>query len=325
MKKLLTKSLVSWPEAWLLLGLVASPVVQSATVDAPPQSGPRLMITAPADGAVFRAPASFQVEAIGLGRTGGITDIELLVDGRNAAESHIAFIRPPNPDEPVHHVLDVMALEAGAHTLLVRDLSDLSVASAEVTVRVEDTPPTDPSPTLRILSPASGAILPPDQPVVVEAMGVGRHGGITHVELLVDGVAAAESQIVFIRAPEVDEPVYHSFTLESAPPIGPHELSVREVGNPDLVSPVVPIHIVAPLQAVTEPLLRLTSLDDGTLMLVLTREEQGGTVRIEASTDLLSWAPVGTGWPALRIPVAKSAPEAAPSGPRFYRAVSLAE
>lgn len=176
-------------------------------------------------------------------------------------------------------------------------------------------------PSLRILSPSSGAIYEQGEPIVVEAMGVGRYGGITHVELVVDGQPVAESQITFIRAPEAEEPVYHSFEVGRSLDLGAHRLTVREVGNPAVESPVVTVEVVVFTAPPEPPLLRLTSLADGTLVLVLSAEERAADVRIEASSDLVTWREVSWGGTATRAPVAAGITPEPANGARFYRAV----
>jgi hypothetical protein len=285
------------------------------------EGGPRLIILSPRDGEVLSASASLQVMAVGIGRFGGILDTELLLDGRGVAESHIVFIRPPEPDEPVQHVFELDRIEAGEHTLVVREVDGEGVVSAPVQFRVVEAPP-QPKPMLRIVSPAPGTVFTLGEPVEVQAVGVGREGGITHVELLLDGRVVAESQIVFIRPPSIDEPVYHQFNLDPPPVAGSHRLKVREVDNPARESEEVPFAVVAPGNITSPPLLRLTTLEDGTLVLMIKDEEETSRATIEVSTDLVHWQPVGLAGPALRMPVARSLSASRALSARYYRAIS---
>jgi hypothetical protein len=158
--------------------------------------------------------------------------------------------------------------------------------------------------------------------VEVQAVGVGREGGITQVELLLDGAPIAKSQIFFIRPPSVDEPVYHQFNLDPPPVAGRHRLKVREVGNPALESEEVSFSVIAPGASISPPLLRLTTLEDGTLVLIIKDEEEASRATIEVSTDLVNWRPVGLAGPALRMPVATSASATRALPARYYRAIS---
>lgn len=288
-------------------------------------TGPRLIITSPRDGQVFTAPAAFQVEATGLGVLGGITDAELWLDGEQVAESHIRFIREPGPDEPVSHVFDLKGIGVGSHTLSARSSVDTNIVSSPVTIVVSQgptDPPETPKESLRILTPAADTLFSPEDTISVEAVAVGRYGGITRLELLVDGSRAGVSEIVFIRAPEANEPVYHHFELEVTPPVGPHRLSVRDIDNPELESESVPISVVVTSQPAPAPLLRLTSLSDGVLMLVLAAEEQSTDVDIQVSSDLVHWESISISKPALRTPVAATSSLSAGPTTRFYRALS---
>ncbi len=283
------------------------------------QEGPRILLVSPREGETFRAPAALEVRAAGLGRFGGITDTELLLDDRVVAESHIVFIRAPNPDEPVHHTFEIKEVGAGTHSLVVREAGNPKLASSPVTIRVLDGGEGE---SLEIVSPAPGTVLDLDQSLDVQAVAKGRLGGITQVELLVDGAPVAESRITFIRAPSADEPVFHNFHVEPAPPVGNHRLTVREIGNPGLESRPVPITVVVPETALVAPSLRLTKIADGTLMLVVTSDELAGGVQIESSDDLVHWEPAGPASPALGVPVAVSTAAPARNGIRYYRAVS---
>src|SRR5262245_20869182 len=68
---------------------------------------PGLEIVEPIDGQTFATTDAIHVKAVGIGRFGGILDVELLADDRVAAESHIRFIRAPEPDEPVYHEFEL--------------------------------------------------------------------------------------------------------------------------------------------------------------------------------------------------------------------------
>ena len=152
------------------------------TVLGPPPT-PMLTITQPTNGAALRADESTKVVAVGIGRVGGITDVELLLDGHKIAESHLSFIRPPGADEPVTHEFNV-SLPAGAHELVARDLSDAKVVSPAVHVLV-----TDPNPiaTLTWVKPEDGAKFPPGTPIDLEVAAFDPKGLIFHADFFADG------------------------------------------------------------------------------------------------------------------------------------------
>lgn len=111
-----------------------------------------ITIQAPRTGAEFVAPASFAVEAVGIGRFGGITAVELVLDDQPVAESRLAFFRAPEADEPVQHLLQATGVGPAKHTLVVREIGNPRLASAPVTVVVLD-PAIATNTTLRILTP----------------------------------------------------------------------------------------------------------------------------------------------------------------------------
>ncbi len=309
--------------AWLTIGWCALACFAGGI--AAGDDHPTLTLTAPHDNEVFRPAETIGVQAVGLGRFGGITDTELLLDDVIAGESHIDFFRAPTPDEPVYHEFSLLGLKAGSHTLVVREIGNPDLASGAVTIRVEDIPPADPVPSLRILSPMAGATFELGRPITVDAVGIGRFGGITHVELFLDDAKAGESQITFIRAPSADEPVYHHFNLDPAPALGPHRLVVREFGNPKLASAEVPFDVVVTAPLAASPILRMTPLNDGTLMLVLSLIAPAARVQIEASSDLLQWEPLSPEWPARVAPVSKSMTVTPTGSTRFYRVLLTSE
>ena len=281
---------------------------------------PQLAMATPRSGATFTAPARIDVEAIGLGRLGGITDVELLIDDHVVAESHLAFIRPPAPDEPVQHLLTATDVRAGKHVLVVREIGNRALASAPVSVEVlegRDEYPT----SIRIVSPLPSTLVPLGKPLEVQAVATGPFGGITHAELLLDGNVVAESRIFFIRAPDAGEPVQHEFRVDAALAVGAHRLQVRDASRPGYTSESVEVHVVAPVLPAEQPLLRLGSLADGTMLLVLSGTQAQGQVRIEASDDLLHWLDVGSDAVASAAPVARPARLAPAGATRFYRAI----
>src|SRR5690606_4029069 len=113
-------------------------------------------------------------------------DTEVLLDGEVADESRIRFIRAPEADEPVYHSFLLENIGAGEHTLEVREIENPRLTTGPVTFIVVDGPRPTPGERLTIISPAPGTVFRPGDRVSVEAVGVGRLGGITRVELLLD-------------------------------------------------------------------------------------------------------------------------------------------
>lgn len=207
----------------------SAPVVVEVVSEIPK---PKLVITTPASGATVRPDADTKVLAVGVGRYGGITDVELLLDGKHLATSSIRFIRAPGADESVTHAFSVR-IPAGSHALTARDLTDPGIVSAPVKVLSEVL-----KPTLTLTAPAT---VRADANIQVVAVGVGRAGGILDVELLLDGARIAVSDLVFIRPPGIDEPVKHTFSVRI--PAGTHVLTARDLKDKTVVS--APVKVVS--------------------------------------------------------------------------------
>ncbi len=101
-------------------------------------------ITAPADGASYVAPASFEVRATASTTSDGITSVEL----RDGATS-LSTIQVPPGNSTANVTYSLTAVGAGAHayTVVARDGGGRSATSDAVTVNVAP-PPTPPSVTL---------------------------------------------------------------------------------------------------------------------------------------------------------------------------------
>ncbi len=281
-------------------------------------TAPVLSILAPKEGSTYVAPARVEVEAVGFGRFGGITDVELLLDDRPVAESHIVFIRPPTAEEPVHHLLVVADVGPGRHTLQVREIRNPDLTTETLVIEVLDSSTAHPA-VVRVVSPLPSTTIPLGRDLEVQAVATGPLGGITRTELLVDGEVRAESHLVFIRPPEAGEPVHHAFRLEKPLPAGSYRLQVRDADRPATVSETVMVHVVAPLSPAQPPLLRLGTLADGTLLLVVSGPELAADIVIQSSSDLLRWQTVGAD--AFALPVPQPTPAVPVGGMRFYRAV----
>jgi hypothetical protein len=127
-------------------------------VEPPASIEPSLEIRRPADGAEIPAGGALDIDVVGVGRYGGITDVALIVDGEKVDESHIAFVRAPEAYEPVSHSFTVAGLEPGTHRLEAVDLSDSTVIAPPMTIRVLEDNRAERA-TLRLNALADGTLL----------------------------------------------------------------------------------------------------------------------------------------------------------------------
>lgn len=190
-----------------------------------PRPAPRIVITTPRDGQIFKAGESMPVEATAVTpELGGITRVEFYANDKKIGESTIDFIQAPPPYEPIHHAMVWEKLETGTYLITARTPKG-DVVSAPVKVAVVDDWST--AAAIKITSPQDYDAFKVGEPIRIEAVAViASAGGITDVDFYADGEKIGESSIVFVRAPEPNEPVHHSFVWEKAPQ-GWHVLTVR--------------------------------------------------------------------------------------------------
>jgi hypothetical protein len=204
-----------------------------------------LVIVAPSPGAVFKVGESVILDTVGQAPDSRVTTVEFFANGSKIGETCflcvVDGIFPPGT--PIHNRLTWKPDQSGRYTLTAVGHfgENRAIRSAPVTVEVEGDAP---RPRLVIQKPASGSVVSAREPVQVVAVGVGRFGGITDVELLLDGQRIAESHVAFLRPPEVDEPVEHVFEVRI--PLGDHGLLVRDLNDPNVVSPAVQIRSSLP-------------------------------------------------------------------------------
>ena len=202
---------------------------------------------APTNGASFASPATIRVEATaeitGVGIAGLVFEANGIEIGRVSYCCDTCFCAEPAPGQPFSGAIEWKDMKPGTYTLVAKALTflDSIPESAPVTITVVGPPPT---PQLTIRQPTNNATLHADQSTDVIVVGIGRLGGITDVELLLDGHQVGESHLSFFRPPGADEPVTHEFSLR--PPAGDHELVARDLSDSKVVSPVVHIHVTDP-------------------------------------------------------------------------------
>ncbi|MBN8247137.1 MAG: hypothetical protein J0L84_06800, partial [Verrucomicrobia bacterium] len=148
----------------------------------------RLTIVAPRDGEQVATGVPVPVTAVGVGRFGGITDVQMLVDGQPAGESRLVFLRPPEADEEVRHHFEV-TFSPGRHVLVVQDLTDPAVMSPPITVMAGDA-----AAGIAWVAPAEGAEFPDGRPISLSVEATDPNGLLFRVEFFIkDGGKIGES------------------------------------------------------------------------------------------------------------------------------------
>lgn len=104
---------------------------------------PFVRITAPTNGAVFKAPATIQIEATTVDRDGYAPMIEFFAGTNKIGEVRIDFIQAPPPGEPIHFSFEWRDVPAGRYALTARATDDggASARSDPVFIAVTDSEP----------------------------------------------------------------------------------------------------------------------------------------------------------------------------------------
>jgi hypothetical protein len=129
-------------------------------------SAATVRITNPADGETFNLSTVVPIKAVAIDPRGYISRLEFLANDRRIGVSEIAFIREPDPGEPIHHQFEWEPVEPGVYSIVAagKDSQGNSVTSPPVRITIARHPE----------PPSPGAIreLPlaysPSVPVTVE-------------------------------------------------------------------------------------------------------------------------------------------------------------
>ncbi|MBX3731095.1 MAG: hypothetical protein KF791_00725 [Verrucomicrobiae bacterium] len=246
-------------------------------------SAARLEIVSPPDGALLMSGVPVVIETVGQDPAGLVSQVEFFANGRKIGESCflcVAFGDFP-PGTPLRNRIEWIPEGPGDYELIANGQFGpnprITSRPARVTVQRETAPG-----RLTIVRPRDGEPVAAGVPIPVTAVGIGRFGGITDVQLLVDGLPVGESRMVFIRPPRVDEQVWHEFEVTLDP--GPHVLVVQDLVHPALVSD--PVLVVAgglgeELAWITPPEGAAYGLGRPIVLEVATRDPDGHLLLVE--------------------------------------------
>lgn len=218
--------------------VLESPPVTITVGDSQPGS---LVIVSPSEGSVFKPGETITIDTIGQEPGALVSTVEFFANGNKIGETcFVCVVRQIiQPGTPLHNQIQWTPSQPGRYelTAIGQFGSDHRITSLPVTIEVGRRV----GPQLTIVSPKNGAEVPAENEVAVVAIGVGREGGITDVQLLVDGKPAGESHLTFFRPPGVNEEVRHEFTIRLEP--GSHQLTVQDLNDATLISP--PVTVIA--------------------------------------------------------------------------------
>ncbi len=113
-----------------LVGVASS--AKAILIDTPPPVGnlpPRVVVTAPLPGAVFRMPTMITLSADVVDADGYAPRAEFFLDGLKVGDSSLVFIQAPKPGTVLKHSFEWKTPTAGAHELVVVAYDDGGAAS----------------------------------------------------------------------------------------------------------------------------------------------------------------------------------------------------
>lgn len=150
---------------------------QNATihVQAVVNNPPSVSISSPGNGAVFTAPATFNIDATASDSDGSVSQVEFFVDGNSIGI-----------DTTSSYSATASNLSAGTHSLTAKatDNNGATTTSAVISVTVNDPP------TVSITSPSNGAVFPISPTnLVVNVTANDSDGIVLSVQFFLDNVA----------------------------------------------------------------------------------------------------------------------------------------
>jgi hypothetical protein len=218
-----------WPVAGLAAGtytftaravdnLGAAKISAPATVTViNPNLPPTVALTAPANGAVFPAPATFTLAATAADVDGTVTKVEFFQGTTKLGEDATAL-----------YEWSVTGLTAGTYTFLARATDDRNGATDSAPLTVTVTSPNQP-PTVALVAPADGAVYAAPATVDVTAIATDPDGTVARVDFLLGRGGAASVKAGEATAPRTPPSTY-ALTLPGLPP-GGYTLAAQAFDN----------------------------------------------------------------------------------------------
>ena len=141
----------------------SAPVNITVTPSLPPPPAPVVAILAPTNGASYLAPSSLDLLAKASETNGAIARVSFFAGTNNLGQGGLVVLDPPGiggETGPVY-LLSWFNPQPGGYALtaVAADSHGVTATSAPVSVSIQPLPPTNPPPTIRIISPANGSVL----------------------------------------------------------------------------------------------------------------------------------------------------------------------
>lgn len=184
----------------------------------PNNEAPSVMLTAPAEGANYKAPVNISLEAAAADTDGSVKMVTFFANGA-----------PLGSDTTAPYGVTWVNAAPGSYTLtaMAQDDKFKTTTSAPVHIFVADNTP----PTVGITSPAGGASFTSPAEVTIEADAADSDGAVIKVEFFADGLSLGTDTV----AP---------FTAIWKPAAGPHVLKAIVTDNVGATTTSAPVNIV---------------------------------------------------------------------------------
>jgi hypothetical protein len=262
----------------------------SATVSVTVNPGPpTVSITAPANGSVFTAPASFNITATASSNGGYIARLDFF-DGSTLLSTYTA---PPNTAS-LSYTLALTGVVAGAHSYTVKATDSFNTATTSSPVNVTVYNP----PTVSITAPANNSVATPATLAITASAN--SSGGYISTLALYDGATLVSTYTV----PTNTASLSYTFT-PSGVATGPHSYTVKVTDNHNIsaTSNVVNVTVYpSPTVSLTAPANGALFMAPALLALQATASSPNGSiVRVEffqggASLGAVTTAPYNLVW-----------------------------
>jgi hypothetical protein len=276
---------------------ISSPV--TITVDQPPV----VVILSPINGSSFVAPANFVLQASAFDQDGSISEVEFFA---GADSMGVATSAP--------YMVSVTNVQAGRYTFSAKATDNAGGASLSlpVTIAVGQALPANQPPTVAILTPTNGAGFITPGNVTLTAAASDVDGQVAQVEFFAGtnslGVVAQSPFVLVLTNPP---PGIYSLTAVATDDAGAKTSSSTVAIRLGVLAPPPP----APL-TLHSP----AHLGNGSIQFTVTGVPKVATLIIEASRDLINWAPIATNSVTDALLIFRD-DDAVNFGLRFYRIV----
>lgn len=202
---------------------------------------PTISILSPINGATYRSTGEITILALADDIDGRVRSIEFF-----ANETSLGEIRRETLSSLLFDLVRFSwkSPPPGTHTLIAQATDDTGASTKSKPVKITVTGGTNLSASIVITSPAGGQTFSPARPIPIAAIARDPKSYINRVEFFANEDRIGVSEILFIRAPDPGEVIFHSFEWTGARS-GNYKLTVRgkDLQGADVTSAPVEITI----------------------------------------------------------------------------------